>query len=953
MPIVDQAKDTILSRLSVFDNVYTLSDIVLSKNGNFGHSNTHVLPEDWDRVLSQHVIAFPNHYVGKGRSLRVHVKQNATDTFNCLFEDLMEQEDEFESFMLEQSLFYFEENGELFNYFFDLLEPARRSVFCFIWICPMFLHLGDGTCLQVSGPFPVHENDMKVEAGGNSETSSQPRREKVKASKVSKSQLVIVERLVKKRLSSRHGLSQGLSYSAYDMSYNALISQMNDFIHKYDSIDSIIPVIFGVLVPERARMSEYGDIFESIKLNHMIFGFERTLDQIAGADRVTKRSSMRSLVSRHIHHDKVCEFMRRVLFTVFPRVLFGSNQNRQKFYRGLKLIVTSSRISHVSCGNVSHGINIKSVPWIDSNRKPTSRGHFLKFTSFVVEYMLDLLRSFFYVTETQFSRNKSVFYRKHVWRRIEQVALRDMAEEQGELCGTLSSLSTNRIVSFDTSLPATCPWKRYNYDSEGRAYPPLRVIPKRSSVRIIEPNRCCDREQLCAIKAIIRVMRKSQTSRQRNDLFSRFVHWCRSMSLNGQFVYLIRSDIQDCYPSINQDLLMKIVTRQMFNLYYDADPEFIDVFVLEVYKVTRAGHYSEVIFVPILQSHSDFIHQVKISLNQGKYRLILPREIIRVKRPYRAILNHVKNNIISLSKGRCFKLTKGVRQGDPISSDLSSLYIEHYLHSITRDLMPSHHAEPIVRYCHSADDMIFALTDRESALTVLSRILHLNTQFNLTVNHRKVQVNFDQTICTEFARSEYIQYFGFRIKGQQFALFGDYSLSKNSHIKYTYDSDPFRPLQHLIEHSQQQIRIMSPLLIDTWVNSIDDIIINLHDRIYFQCTRLAYHLITSPLYRDRQIPSLLLSFIVSTVQRLKKMLKKRNLKRGLLHNLPLTPVQITCIPLSALFYLWHNDRTLFFRKKERVFLRKCLCRLMRHDRQLSAILYMEPSQELKSIQYTR
>lgn len=927
--------DDLFPLKKVYGNCYTLKQILSSENGEFGCSYQSMTSESLDRFLSEHVIAFTNENAWNDGHLRRYVRNEAYITHAALYDELKKQK-RCSYFMAIQSLAYFTANRDHFQRLFSLLDPSRRSLFCFILVNPLYLSLGHSTFLQVSGPSTFEEGQVE----GNQRATPD-----FAETFINKSDILINDRMVKKG-SFSHRLPKSFNYIKINqMLYDHSNKRTHSFIHRYDYVDSIRLSIFGSVIPEKAQFGQYRDLFESIKLNHMKFDFKKTLDLVAGKEQVTRKSSLKSLVTSHVTHDKVCEFMRRVFFATFPRLLFGSNQNRQKFYRGLKLIITSSRASIIRTSNVSRGLNYKVIPWLHGDRKHPSQGQFLEFSEFVIEYILDLLGSFFYVTETQYSNLQNVFYRKKTWKRIYKLALENMGEEQGEWC-TRSSLSTGELTSMPTL--SLLNQSENEPQSDGQHKIVNRVIPKKSSVRIIEPNKSVDLDKLRAMKAIIRSMRRLQTSRQRNEDFSRLIHWCQSMSLAGRFIYFIRSDIRDCYPSIDHNLLLSIVRGQMVELFSQERPEFIDVFVLDVFTVDQSRRFTRRVFIPRFERRNQFLKCLRIVSGTARNRLIIPKRIVKLTRPYDCIFEQVVGNFIPVSGDKCFKLIKGLRQGDPISSDLSSLYIEHYLDEMTRDLVSSDTEDCKFMSSHSADDMIFACIDNDHALALLARITHFSNQFNLTVNLKKVQINFSsQGICPEITMSDCINYHGFKINSCPLALHGDYSYLRNSHIRYSFDSNQFRPLTEFLSHIKRQVTTISVLLIDPFLNSFENIAINLYEKIYFQGVRLAYYLLASPVYRVKQVPCRLLAFVLSAVRRV----YQRNTFLPD-KNLPLSHLQVTCIALSSLLYLWTNNSRLFCRKSERSYLQGHLNQLMKQDSQLAVFLDLSPSDDLLSVIFT-
>lgn len=65
-------------------------------------------------------------------------------------------------------------------------------------------------------------------------------------------------------------------------------------------------------------------------------------------------------------------------------------------------------------------------------------------------YVVELLRSFFYVTETTFQKNRLFFYRKSVWSQLQSIGIRCL--------GQCRSLVVFPVCADDS--PASCPPSR-------------------------------------------------------------------------------------------------------------------------------------------------------------------------------------------------------------------------------------------------------------------------------------------------------------------------------------------------------------------------------------------------------------------------------------------------------------------------------------------------------------
>ena len=82
-------------------------------------------------------------------------------------------------------------------------------------------------------------------------------------------------------------------------------------------------------------------------------------------------------------------------------------------------------------------------------------------------YVVELLRSFFYVTETTFQKNQLFFYRKSVWSKVQSIGVRQHLKR-----AQLQELSREEVRQYQEAWPVTPIYR-------------LRFIPKTSGLRPI------------------------------------------------------------------------------------------------------------------------------------------------------------------------------------------------------------------------------------------------------------------------------------------------------------------------------------------------------------------------------------------------------------------------------------------------------------------------------------
>lgn len=133
--------------------------------------------------------------------------------------------------------------------------------------------------------------------------------------------------------------------------------------------------------------------------------------------------------------DGVVSFLRAVLRQVFPTEFWGSDHNSEKVLDMAETFVNLRRQEQLTMKAIMNGLRIKDVLWIyggtgaiSKNTEETKKQVWPKSLheaatarmSNVMKwlfshYIIPLLRSVFYVTESEFSAKRVLYYRKPVW----------------------------------------------------------------------------------------------------------------------------------------------------------------------------------------------------------------------------------------------------------------------------------------------------------------------------------------------------------------------------------------------------------------------------------------------------------------------------------------------------------------------------------------------------------
>nr|XP_045249441.1 telomerase reverse transcriptase isoform X2 [Macaca fascicularis] len=148
----------------------------------------------------------------------------------------------------------------------------------------------------------------------------------------------------------------------------------------------------------------------------------------------TDRRRLVQLLRQHSSPWQVYGFVRACLRRLVPPGLWGSRHNQRRFLRNTKKFISLGKHAKLSLRELTWKMSVRDCAWL---RKSPGVGcvpaaeHRLreeilaKFLHWLMSvYVVELLRSFFYVTETTFQKNRLFFYRKSVWSKLQSIGIR-------------------------------------------------------------------------------------------------------------------------------------------------------------------------------------------------------------------------------------------------------------------------------------------------------------------------------------------------------------------------------------------------------------------------------------------------------------------------------------------------------------------------------------------------
>ncbi|XP_069814636.1 telomerase reverse transcriptase isoform X2 [Dendropsophus ebraccatus] len=406
-----------------------------------------------------------------------------------------------------------------------------------------------------------------------------------------------------------------------------------------------------------------------------------------------REDELSHLLKQHNSVWQVYTFVRECLHIVVPESLWGSSHNKCCFFRTVKMLIKSVKFERISLSELMHKIRVKDCSWLRLNKKhhfvPASE-HLLrernlsKFLYWLMDtYVIQLLKAFYYITETSFQKNRLFFYRKCIWRQLQSIGIRKLMTNL-----KLRLMSTDEIENLQ---------QQKNTPLVSR----LRFIPKTNGLRPIakmcntlvtkQSNEAKQRKfqhfstQIKNLYSVLNYESNKSSNLIGSSVFGldgiykkwrKYVLWLKKSNSENEKFYFVKTDVQQAYDTIPHTKLEKVISKVI-------NPEIEEVYCIRRYALlwldshghirkSFKRHVSNLVDVmPNLKGflthfqecnssqNAVFVEQ-SLSLNENSRKLLAAFQQI------------IFNNILRIND-RYYRQCCGIPQGSMLSTLLCSL----------------------------------------------------------------------------------------------------------------------------------------------------------------------------------------------------------------------------------------------------------------------------------------
>ncbi|KAM9199838.1 telomerase reverse transcriptase isoform 2-T2 [Mergus octosetaceus] len=550
-------------------------------------------------------------------------------------------------------------------------------------------------------------------------------------------------------------------------------------------------------------------------------------------------SVLRELLKEHCSHFQVYLFVRECVERVIPAELWGSNHNKRRFFKNVKAFISMGKYAKLSLQVLMWKMRVNDCMWLrlakGNHFVPASEHRYreeilAKFLYWLMDtYVVELLRSFFYITETMFQKNMLFYYRKCIWGKLQDIGIRKhFAKVQ------LRPLTAEEMEAIHQ--------KKYLPMASK-----LRFIPKVSGLRPI-----------VRMSGVVEAQTLSKESRAK------------------------KADVSRAFDSIPHDKLVEVISQVL-------KPEKKTVYCIRRYAVvmiTGSGKTRK-LYRRHVSTFKDFMPDMKQFVSRLHESTSL-RDAIIVEQSltfnetsaslFNFFLQMLNNNILEIARSYYLQCS-GIPQG----SLLSTLFCSLCYGDMENKLFSGVQKDGVL--IRLIDDFLLVTPHLTHARTFLRTLAMGIPEYGFLINPKKTVVNFsvdDIPECSEFKQlpnCRLIPWCGLLLDTQTLEVYCDYSSYSCTSIRSSLSFNSNRTAGKNMKHKLLAVLKLKchGLFLDLQINSLKTVFINVYKIFLLQAYRFHACVIQLPFNQKvRNNPDFFLRVIAENASCCYSMLKAKN-----------------------------------------------------------------------------
>ncbi|XP_026699201.1 telomerase reverse transcriptase [Athene cunicularia] len=611
-------------------------------------------------------------------------------------------------------------------------------------------------------------------------------------------------------------------------------------------------------------------------------------------------SSLGELLKQHSSHWQVYIFVRECLERVIPAELWGSNHNKCRFLKNVKAFISLGKFAKFSLQELMWKMRVNDCMWL----RLVKGDHFVpayehcfreeilaKFLYWLMDtYVVELLRSFFYITETMFQKNMLFYYRKLIWSKLQNIGIRNHFAKVH-----LRALSSEEIeaVRQKTNVPMASKL-RFIPKANG-----LRPIVKVSGVVEAQAFSRESREKkmhhyntrLKNLFSVLNYERTINTSFIGSSVFGKddiYKTWkkfvTKVLESDGEIphFYYVKADVSRAYDTIPHNKLVEVISRIL-------NPEKRTVYCIRRYAVimiTTSGKARR-FYRRHVSTFKDFMPDMKQFVSQLQENASLQNAIVVEQNLtfnetssslFTFFLQMIHNNILEIGN-RYYLQCCGIPQGSILSTLLCSLCYGDMENKLLRGVQQD---GVLIRLI---DDFLLVTPHLMQARTFLRTLATGIPEYGFLINPNKTVVNFpvdDIPGCSKFKQlpnCRLIPWCGLLLDIQTLEVYCDYSSYTCTSIRSSLSFNSSRTAGKNMKYKLITVLKLKChcLFLDLQINSLRTVFINIYKIFLLQAYRFHACVLQLPFNQQvRNNPYFFLRIISETASCCYSILKAKN-----------------------------------------------------------------------------
>ncbi|KFQ17696.1 Telomerase reverse transcriptase, partial [Merops nubicus] len=611
-------------------------------------------------------------------------------------------------------------------------------------------------------------------------------------------------------------------------------------------------------------------------------------------------SALRELLKQHSSHWQGYIFVRECLERVIPAELWGSNHNKCRFLKNVKAFISMGKFAKLSLQELMWKMRVNDCMWL----RLVKGDHFVpayehcfreellaKFLYWLMDtYVIELLRSFFYITETMFQKNRLFYYRKFIWGKLQSIGIRNHFAKVH-----LRALSSEEIEAVHQ--------KKYIPVASK-----LRFIPKANGLRPIvkvsgvvearafskESREKKMRQYNNRLKNLFSVLNYERTVNTsfigssvfgKDDIYKmwkKFVTKVLESDAEIPHFYYVKADVSRAYDTIPHNKLVEVISRIL-------NPEKRTVYCIRRYAVimTTTSGKARRFYRRHVSTFKDFMPDMKqfvshLQENASLQNAIIVEQSLTFNETscslFTFFLQMIHNNILEIGS-RYYLQCCGIPQGSILSTLLCSLC---YGDMENKLLCGVQEDGVLIRLI---DDFLLVTPHLMQARTFLRTLATGIPEYGFLINPNKTVVNFpvdDIPGCSKFKQlpdCRLIPWCGLLLDIQTLEVYCDYSSYTCTSIRSSLSFNSSRTAGKNMKYKLITVLKLKChcLFLDLQINSLRTVLINIYKIFLLQAYRFHACVLQLPFNQQvRNNPYFFLRIISETASCCYSILKAKN-----------------------------------------------------------------------------